>query len=107
MKYRYNLTVDTVERTALANALDQCPADVDATAPSRAAVATAPTTQNPSSTTASSSCHPAYDPCLPNRPGDALNCGDLTAAQKPVRIRQIGVDPYRLDRDRDGWGCTS
>ena len=107
VKYRYNLTVDTAERTALANALNECPADVDATAPSRAAVATAPTTQSPSSTTASSSCHPAYDPCLPDLPGDALNCGDFTAAEKPVRIRQIGVDPYRLDRDRDGWGCTS
>ena len=52
-------------------------------------------------------CHPAYDPCLPYLPGDALNCGDLTQAQKPVRVRVIGVDPYRLDRDRDGRGCTS
>ena len=107
VKYRYNLTVDTAERVALANALNQCPVDIDATAPSRAAVATAPTTETPPSTTASSNCHPAYEPCLPNLPGDALNCGDLTAAQKPVRVKQIGVDPYRLDRDRDGWGCTS
>ena len=107
VKYRYNLAVDTAERTALSNALTQCPADVDATVPSRATVTTAATTQTPTSTTAASDCHPAYDPCLPNRAGDAINCGDLTAAQKPVRVRQIGVDPYRLDSDRDGWGCAS
>ena len=52
-------------------------------------------------------CHPAYEPCLPNLPGDALNCGDLTSGQKPVRVKEIGVDPYRLDRDGDGQGCTS
>ena len=50
-------------------------------------------------------CHPAYEPCLPNLAGDALNCGDLTSAQRPVRVKKIGVDPYRLDRDQDGNGC--
>ena len=39
--------------------------------------------------------------------GDALNCGDLTSDQKPVTVNEIGVDPYRLDRDGDGRGCTS
>ena len=107
VKYRYNLTVDTAERAALGTALNQCPADIDAAAPSRATVTTAPTPDTPSSTTTASDCHPAYDPCLPNLPGDALNCSDLTAAQKPVRVKQIGIDPYRLDRDRNGWGCTS
>ena len=57
--------------------------------------------------TGDSDCHPAYSPCLPNLPGDALNCGDLTADQKPVTVLEIGVDPYRLDRDGDGEGCTS
>ncbi len=52
-------------------------------------------------------CHPAYEPCLPNLPGDALNCGDLRADQKPVTVIQPGTDPYRLDRDGDGRGCTS
>ena len=51
--------------------------------------------------------HPAYTPCLPNLPGDALNCGDLTSDRKPVTVNEIGVDPYRLDRDGDGRGCTS
>lgn len=52
-------------------------------------------------------CHPAYEPCLPNLPGDALNCGDLTAEQKPVRVKVIGEDPYRFDRDGNGVGCQS
>ena len=62
--------------------------------------ATATTTAPPTG-----DCHPAYEPCLPNLAGDALNCGDLTSAQRPVRVKQIGVDPYRLDRDQDGNGC--
>ena len=52
-------------------------------------------------------CHPAYEPCLPNLPGDAINCGDLTASQKPVVVKVIGEDPYRLDRDGNGVGCQS
>ena len=52
-------------------------------------------------------CHPAYQQCLPDLPGDALNCGDLRPDQKPVTVLQPGTDPYRLDRDGDGRGCTS
>ena len=52
-------------------------------------------------------CHSAYSPCLPNLAGDALNCGDLASDQKPVRVLVPGVDPYRLDRDGDGWGCRA
>ena len=67
------------------------------------------TSEEPDTTTAqpTSDCHPAYTPCIPNRPGDALNCGDLTSDQKPVTVNEIGVDPYRLDRDNDGRACTS
>ena len=52
-------------------------------------------------------CHPAYEPCLPNRPGDAINCGDLSPSQKPVKVKVVGVDPYRLDRDNNGVACAS
>lgn len=80
--------------------------------PTTAAVATtqAPTTQAP--TTAAvvteapapvSDCHPNYSPCLPNLPGNALNCGDISAKN----IRVSGGDPYRLDADGDGVGCES
>ena len=41
VKYRYSLAVDTTERTAVATALNQCPANVDATVPARATVTTA------------------------------------------------------------------
>jgi hypothetical protein len=46
-------------------------------------------------------CEPGYSPCLP-RVTD-LNCDDIPASKKPVRV--TGSDPYRLDGDGDGWGC--
>jgi hypothetical protein len=48
-----------------------------------------------------SGCEPGYSPCLP-RVAD-LNCADIPASKKPVRV--TGNDPYRLDGDGDGWGC--
>ena len=81
--------------------------------PAPTPIATAAPTPTPTPTDAatagsgSSQCHPAYEPCLPNLPGDVLNCGDLTSDQKPVRVLVSGVDPYRLDRDGDGRGCTT
>ena len=113
VKYRYDLTVDARELTALESDLNQCPPDIDIEAPPQATLTTMPITQpspppppSTETTASESDCHPAYDPCLPNLPGDALNCGDLTASQRPVSVKQIGVDPYRLDRDRDGQACT-
>jgi hypothetical protein len=58
------------------------------------------TTPSPSTGTG---CEPGYSPCLP-RAAD-LNCADIPAADKPVRV--TGRDPYALDADHDGWGCTS
>ena len=54
-------------------------------------------------------CHPDYLGCVPVQ-GDGsgrghandLDCGDLSG---PVRLRAVGVDPYRLDADGDGVGC--
>ena len=63
--------------------------------------------QAASTAPAATGCHPAYEPCLPHLPGDALNCSDLRPDQKPIRVRQPGTDPYRLDRDGDGHACTS
>jgi hypothetical protein len=53
--------------------------------------------------TAGAGCQPGYSPCLP-RVAD-LNCDDIPASKKPVRV--TGLDPYRLDGNGDGWGCTS
>ena len=117
VKTRWSLTVDTAETDTLAGILSGCsdsaidvglPAPVveeqDTTTEEQADSATEePTTTQPPEP----DCHPAYTPCLPNLPGDALNCGDLTSDQKPITVNEIGVDPYRLDRDGDGRGCTS
>jgi hypothetical protein len=46
-------------------------------------------------------CQPGYSPCLP-RTAD-LNCSDIPASKRPVRV--TGSDPYRLDGDRDGIAC--
>jgi endonuclease YncB( thermonuclease family) len=58
---------------------------------------------------ATSSCHPDYKTCIPikgdgsgNGQENDLDCGDIG---KPVYVRQVGVDPYRLDADSDGVGC--
>lgn len=123
VKARWNLAMDAAEQRSLDAQLESCSgAEFGFSAPSSASVTLAETSAEPQdeSTAApepdsaqetpdepADDCHPAYEPCLPNLPGDALNCGDLTAEQKPVRVKEIGVDPYRLDRDRNGLGCTS
>jgi hypothetical protein len=56
-----------------------------------------PTTTN----TTVPGCDSAYSSCLSDLPGEASNCGDLSAAQKPVTVLVPGVDPYNLD----GIGC--
>ena len=48
-----------------------------------------------------SGCQSGYSPCLP-RVSD-LNCSDIPAAKRPVRV--TGSDPYRLDGDGDGIAC--
>ena len=110
VKYRYDLAVDTAERAALRTSLTNRHDNIDIEAPPRATPKAAlPTSTSPATATTTApqtgDCHPAYEPCLPNLAGDALNCGDLTSAQRPVRVKQIGVDPYRLDRDQDGNAC--
>ncbi|WP_420431844.1 hypothetical protein [Candidatus Poriferisocius sp.] len=109
VKAAYSLSVDQAEKNALTQVLDGCPAD-GATQPSGPVdtqPTPGPTPSTQADTTGDSDCHPAYSPCLPDLAGDALNCGDLTSDQKPVQVLVAGVDPYRLDRDGDGWGCTS
>ena len=81
--------------------------DVTTTTTSTTTTTTPPTTTVTTTSTSEGGCHPDYSPCIPYVEGDALNCGDLTAAQKPVTVLVVGVDPYRLDRDGDGQGCTS
>lgn len=60
---------------------------------------------------AAAGCHPDYATCVPvagdgsgTGGGNDLDCGDVRG---PVRARQPGVDPYRLDADGDGLGCDT
>ena len=59
----------------------------------------------------SSSCHPAYSSCVPIM-GDGSGSGGANDLDCPdigeqVQVKQLGVDPYRLDADGDGIGCES
>ena len=114
VKIRWELSITPQDFDVLATCLTGCEVGIipDASpavpvappaAPDAAAAEAPPAT---STTQAATGCHPAYEPCLPNLPGDALNCGDLRSDQRPVTVIQPGEDPYRLDRDRDGRGCT-
>ena len=115
VKAAYGLSVDERERDVLLFVLGGCP-EVGPMLPAEsftlnlAGPATAtptPTTEEAKPVEADGDCHPAYTPCLPNLRGDALNCGNLAAGQRPVRVVERGVDPYRLDGDGDGIGCES
>ena len=107
VKVRWDLTVDSAEADTLRSLIAGCDGDPAEPAPADP-LADPPAEPEPEPKPVGPTvCHPAYDPCLPDLPGDALNCGDLTPAQRPVRVRVIGVDPYRIDRDGNGLGCTS
>jgi endonuclease YncB( thermonuclease family) len=59
----------------------------------------------------SGNCHPDYLTCIPIK-GDGSGSGaandlDCPDIGKQVTLRQVGVDPYRLDADGDGIGCDS
>ena len=77
----------------------------------RGAAATATASDAPESTWVITACHPDYVTCIRvagngsghGRAND-LNCGSIREA---VKLRRIGVDPYRLDADGDGIGCQS
>ncbi len=110
VKTRWELSVDTTELQALRQLISQCDDSQLGGAPSSATPVAAPATTSAPATsvptvTGNGNCHPAYEPCLEIT--DDLNCGDLSSSQKPVTILEIGEDPYRLDGNRDGVGCTS
>ena len=112
VKATYGLSVDERERDVLSFVLGGCheTGPMPPSAPIEMSFSSSSTEEansTPTPTAASDECHPAYTPCLPNLSGDGLNCGDLAANQKPVRVLEPGVDPYRLDGNGDGSGCES
>lgn len=128
VKIRWSLSADAAEQRSLDTQLSSCTGsefEFTQPAPGSVTIEDSPSSEIDSPETSEESdaadaelsdaeaaaaddgCHPAYEPCLANLPGDALNCGDLTAEQKPVYVKVIGEDPYRLDRDGNGVGCQS
>jgi len=61
-------------------------------------------TPSPSPVT-SGQCDPNYDPCIPISASD-LNCPDIYNLGLS-RIRIIGTDIHKLDRDKDGIACEA
>lgn len=112
-KYRWTLSVDQAEKTALGSMLQGCKATTSNPTP----VTTTTTTRPPTTTTTTrptSNCKTAgiylakNGACVANYEdgtGD-VDCGQLPAAMKPVKVINPDNDPYNLDgADHDGIGC--
>lgn len=112
-KYYWGLSVDSAEKSALQRMLAGCTAGSTVIPPGGTPPPTTPppTTPPPSGGCATAEIYRAADPrlCVADyeRADGDVNCADLPKAAKPVRILRPGVDPYRLDGNNDGWGCTS
>jgi len=63
-----------------------------------------PVTSTPTQT---QNCTSGYSPCLP--PASDYDCegGSGDGPKYTGLVRVTGSDPYDLDADGDGWGCTS
>ena len=115
VKVSWRLSITTADYEATAAGLENCSSSDAGQRPAPASTGTGllavtttslPRLEDTVPTSGSSQgCHPAYAPCIPNLEGDSLNCGDLGADQKPVRVIEPAVDPFRLDGDNDGVGC--
>jgi endonuclease YncB( thermonuclease family) len=74
------------------------------TATKRPAIIIVPPTQPPAQT---NNCHPSYEgACLLIGAGD-YDCagGGGNGPNYTGKVRVVGYDEFRLDRDGDGWGC--
>lgn len=115
VKDRWNLTADPAELDALDQMLHTCPSDTpllppDPRIPPAYYDPTPPPPPPPTCSTNGNAYTPANGGCIDrydaNRNGD-INCAELPAAAKPVRVKNPAVDPYNLDADNDGWGCDA
>lgn len=105
-KYRWKLTVDSAESTALANMLNGCTETTSDPPPGGPATPPPPTSgceTNGVYTAANGACVADYE----DGTGD-VDCGQLPSSMKPVKLADPNNDPYRLDgTDHDGLGCES
>jgi len=98
VKAEWKLAVDSAEKSALSNMLSTC----------GTGGSTAPPPPPPSGcetdgvyTAANGACVADYEDSTRD-----VDCGQLPAATKPVKVHNPGNDPYGLDGDGDGSGCT-
>lgn len=111
-KFKWALSVDPAEHDALATMLQGCTAATSNPPPATTTTTTRPPT---TTTTKPSTCKTAgvylakNGACVANYEdgtGD-VDCGQLPAAMKPVKLL-TAADPYNLDgSNNDGWGCES
>jgi hypothetical protein len=57
------------------------------------------------SSTPSQDCTPGYSPCLPELSDYDCKGGQGDGPGYTGRVEVTGTDPYKLDRDRDGFAC--
>lgn len=108
-KFKWTLTIDQAEKTALTSMLQGC----TSTTTNLPGVATTTRPRATTTTTKPAGCATATiylaknDACVANyedATGD-VDCGQLPAAMKPVKLL-TSADPYNLDgSNNDGWGC--
>jgi len=109
-KAAWELAVDPAEKAGLARMLTNCTANSEVPTttapPTTAPPATAPPTTRPGCATEGTYIA-ANGACVADwAQGGDVDCGQLPAAMKPVRVPNPANDPYRLDgSDNDGWGC--
>ena len=120
VKTKYHLWVTAAEKTAMTRLLSSCPGQrlprdtnhaptwVSNNIP--APTSTKPPAKGPDNTGGSAAraggggdCEPGYSPCLPIT--SDLDCADIPDSEKPIQV--TGSDPYSLDGNGDGLGCTS
>lgn len=111
-KFKWTLTIDQAEKTALTSMLQGCTATTSNPPPVATTTTTRPattTTTRPPSTCATAGIYLAKNgACVANYEdgtGD-VDCGQLPAATKPVKLL-TSADPYQLDGDDDGYGCET
>ena len=115
-KFRWALSIDLAEKDALASMLQGCTATTSNPPP--VPTTTTTTTRPPTTTTTTkppSGCKTAgvylakNGVCVANyedATGD-VDCGQLPAVMKPVKVINPSNDPYNLDGDNDGWACET
>lgn len=108
-KYVWALTVDNAEKQALRTMLSGCHANSSTTPTGGAPAAPAPKPPPAQSGCKTDGVYIAANgACVANyeKANGDVNCGDLPAAAKPVRVPNPANDPYGLDGNRDGIGCS-